>query len=297
MPEPCAKSELLVCGHRLFRAVSIIQQTTTMHFLRLAEEAVADREDRLRAFNRAVSHEIKNRIGTVLGASDTLRELADSPPQQRANLLGVISRNARLMGGTVENLVALSRMEKDARQHRHVQLPEAVKEACRQVREAAQAAGVELRVAPDLPDVEVSAAVVELCLTNYLGNAIKYADPEAKCFAEITAAVEETQEHGREVVVRVRDNGLGVAAEKRGQLFQRFFRAHETVTGLEGTGLGLSIVRETAESLGGRAWVEFPQDPPGEVVPSSRSRCRIAERRTSAIRATAPSSLARLACR
>jgi K+-sensing histidine kinase KdpD len=259
MPEPCEKSELLVCGHRLFRAVSIIQQTTTMHFLRLAEEAVAEREDRLRAFNRAVSHEIKNRIGTVLGASETLRELADPPPQQRDNLLGIISRNARMMGGTVENLLALSRMEKDARQHRHVRLPEAVKEASRQVREAAQAAGVDVRTAPDLPDVEVSAAVVELCLTNYLANAIKYADPQnAKCFAEITAAVEDTHEHGREVVVRVRDNGLGVAPENRGQLFQRFFRAHETVTGAEGTGLGLSIVRETAESLGGRAWAEFP---------------------------------------
>jgi nitrogen-specific signal transduction histidine kinase len=258
MPEPCAKSELLVCGHRLFRAVSIIQQTTTMRFLRLAEEAVAEREDRLRAFSRAVSHEIKNRIGTVLGASDTLRELGDAPAEQRDKLLGVISRNARMMGGTVENLVALSRMERDARQHRHVRLPEAVKEASRQVREAAQAAGVDVRLAPDLPDIEVSAAVVELCLTNYLANAIKYADPQkASGFAEITAAVEHTREHGPEVVVRVRDNGLGVPAEKRGHLFQRFFRAHETVTGAEGTGLGLSIVRETVESLGGRAWAEF----------------------------------------
>jgi K+-sensing histidine kinase KdpD len=260
MPEPCEKSELLICGHRLFRAVSIIQQTTTMHFLRLAEEAVAEREERLRAFNRAVSHEIKNRIGTVLGASETLRELAESPPQQRDNLLGIISRNARMMGGTVENLLALSRMEKDARQHRHVRLPEAVKEACRQVREAAQAAGVDLRTTPDLPDVEVSAAVVELSLTNYLANAIKYADARKEtCFAEITATVEDSREHGREVVVRVLDNGLGVPPDKRGQLFQRFFRAHETVTGAEGTGLGLSIVRETVESLGGRAWAEFPE--------------------------------------
>jgi signal transduction histidine kinase len=262
MPEPCEKSELLVCGHRLFRAVSIIQQTTTMHFLRLADEAVADREARLRAFNRAVSHEIKNRIGTVLGASETLREVGDPPPEQRDKLLGVISRNARLMSGTVENLLALSRMEKDARQHRHVRLPEAVKEASRQVREAAQAAGVDVRVAADLPNVEVNAAVVELCLTNYLANAIKYADPrKSNCFAEITATVEASHEHGREVVLRVRDNGLGVPPDKRGRLFQRFFRAHETVTGAEGTGLGLSIVRETVESVGGRAWAEFPDGP------------------------------------
>ncbi|HZO20337.1 MAG TPA: ATP-binding protein, partial [Gemmatimonadaceae bacterium] len=44
----------------------------------------------------------------------------------------------------------------------------------------------------------------------------------------------------------------------RDKLFQRFFRAHEeTVTGVEGTGLGLSIVRETVESVGGRAWADL----------------------------------------
>src|SRR5688500_9064359 len=59
--EPCEKSELLYCGQRLFRAVTLIQQTTTMHFLRLSDERIAEREQRLRAFNRAVSHEIKNR--------------------------------------------------------------------------------------------------------------------------------------------------------------------------------------------------------------------------------------------
>ena len=61
-----------------------------------------------------------------------------------------------------------------------------------------------------------------------------------------------------ELVIEVRDNGLGVPQEKREGLFTRFFRAHgDTVTGVEGTGLGLSIVRETVEAMGGRAWAEF----------------------------------------
>jgi signal transduction histidine kinase len=162
----------------------------------------------------------------------------------------------------VQNLLTLSRTEQDVRQHRQVRLPEAVKEAARQVREAAQAAGVDVRVAPDLPDTEVNAAAVEVCLTNYLSNAIKYADSSKPArIAEIDAAIETVPgREGLEVVIRVRDNGLGVPIEKRGQLFERFFRAHETVTRADGTGLGLSIVRETAESLGGRAWAEFSED-------------------------------------
>ena len=64
-----------------------------------------------------------------------------------------------------------------------------------------------------------------------------------------------------ELVVRVRDNGLGVPVAARARLFEQFFRAHgDTVTGVEGTGLGLSIVRETVASLGGRAWAEFPDE-------------------------------------
>jgi signal transduction histidine kinase len=68
-------------------------------------------------------------------------------------------------------------------------------------------------------------------------------------------------EHDREVVIRVSDNGIGIPADKRQRLFEEFYRAHgDTVTHAEGTGLGLSIVRETVESIGGRAWAEFPEE-------------------------------------
>jgi signal transduction histidine kinase len=254
----CAKSELLYCGQRLFRAVTLIQQTTTTHFLRLSDARIAEREQRLRSFNRAVSHEIKNRIGTILGASVTLLEIPDVPPEKQQQFLSMIARNARMMRHTVENLVALSRMDSNARQHRHVFLPEAVAEAARQMREASEGAGVEITVG-ELPDVEVNAAAVELCLTNFLSNAIKYADPKkSNHFAQVTGAIEGETPATREIVVRVRDNGLGISPEQREQLFQRFFRAHDVnVTVAEGTGLGLSIVAETMESLGGRAWAEF----------------------------------------
>jgi signal transduction histidine kinase len=258
MPEPCAKSELLVCGHRLFRAVAIIQQTTTMHYLQLADEKVAEREARLRAFNRALSHEVKNSVGAILGAGDILATIDPVDAKQRARFQEIIVRNARQMKATLENLTALARLEVDARQHRHIRLPEAVNEASRQVRESARAAGVDVRISPDLPDVEVNAPAVELSLTNYLGNAIKYCKPgEQASFIEIAGRVEDTQA-GQELVISVKDNGLGVPPDKRDQLFKRFFRAHETVTNAEGTGLGLSIVRETVEAIGGRAWAEFP---------------------------------------
>jgi signal transduction histidine kinase len=261
MPEPCAKSELLACGQRLFRAITIIQETTTTHYLRLAAEEVHEREERIRTFNRAVSHEIKNRIGTILGASDMLFELPDMLPADRAKFVDIVRRNARLMQSAVANILAVGRSGHDVRQQRHVSLGASAQEAVRQVREAAQAAGVDIRVAEDMIDAEISAAAVELCLTNYLSNAIKYANPNrSDRWVRITSARETGPAGLGEIVIRVMDNGLGVSEEKREQLFERFYRAHETVTEIEGTGLGLSIVRETAQALGGRAWAEFPEE-------------------------------------
>ena len=259
--EPCGRAELMACGSRLFRAITIIQQATMTHFLVLADKVVAEREDRLRAFNRVISHEIKNRIGAVLGASSVLREVPNLPVEKHDELVDIIGRNAREMGDTVENVIVLSRVGiDDARQHRNVMLPEAIKEAVRQIREAAQSAKVDVRIASDIPAIEVNAAVIELCIKNYLSNALKYADPSrGSRFVEISAAEEEKITGGRELIVRVTDNGMGVPADKRDHLFERFFRAHEGNVAITGTGLGLNIVREIAEAQGGRAWAEYPE--------------------------------------
>lgn len=259
--EPCGRGELVTCASRLFRAVTIIQQSSMTHFLLLADQRIAEREGRLRAFNRVLSHEIKNRIGAIIGASAILEEGPSIDEEARAQMIAMIGRNARNMGTTVDNVLVMSQMENNARQHRHVRLPEATREAVRQVREAAQAAGIEIRVAPGMPDIEVNASIVELCVANYLSNAIKYADrTKTERFAAISAAVEETESGGRELVIRVRDNGRGVPVTQRDRLFEEFFRAPETVNEAEGTGLGLSIVREAAQSQGGRAWVEHLDD-------------------------------------
>lgn len=254
---PCERADLMACSARLFRAVTIIQQATMTDFLRLAGEKIGERENRLRAFNQMVSHEIKNRIGAILGASAVLVEKGVSDVD-RHKMTGIIARNAREMAGTVESILELSQVENDARQHRHVGLTQAVKEAVRQVREAARHADVEVRIKAIPPHIEVDASVVELCITNFLSNAIKYSDhAHAKAFVEISAAIEPGESSTPEIVVRVTDNGIGVPLEKRDRLFERFFRAHDDNTGIEGTGLGLSIVRDTAQSHGGRAWAEF----------------------------------------
>jgi signal transduction histidine kinase len=257
--QECPRSELLACAHRLFRAVSVIQQVTTTHYLRLAAERVSEREQRLRGFNRMVTHELKNRISSVLGAGQLLAdpEIA-SNDAQRARFAQMVIQNAEGMQAVLGNLLELSRTDPDARQQRNVPLPRVAGEVCRQLREMASSRGVAVRMR-DLPEVEVNAAALELALTNYVSNAIKYADPsQPERWVEVHGTIAGDGGQACELVIEVRDNGLGVPQEKRERLFTRFFRAHgDMVTGVEGTGLGLSIVRETVEAMGGRAWAEF----------------------------------------
>jgi len=259
---PATRRDLARCWHRVSQAVEIIRQTTMMHFLHLSAERVREREERLRRFNRMVSHELKNHVGAIKGAAVLLREpwLAD---EQRVRFQVMISDNAAGLERVLTNLEALSRLDSESRQRRNVLLPQAAAEAARQLRRAAEARGVKIRIAEGLPRVEVDAAVVELSLVNYLSNAIKYSDASKKeRWVEIRGELQfGVPPASGELIVRVRDNGIGVPPEAREQLYEQFFRAHgDTVTGVEGSGLGLSIVRETVESMDGRAWAEFPDE-------------------------------------
>lgn len=271
-----SRTEFLVCWERLSQAMELIRQATMSHFLRLSSAQINERENRLRRFNRTVAHELKNNVTAIVAATTALSEKWVDP-SERKEFEEIIARNADGLQHVLGNLESLSRTEADSRHCRHVMLPEAAQEAVRELQDAARAKGVKVRVADDMPPIEVDAAVVELCLMNYVSNGIKYSDnAKPDRWVSIEASIEGPDaEHDREVVIRVSDNGIGIPADSREHLFREFYRAHgETVTEAEGTGLGLSIVRETVESIGGRAWAEFPEDA-GSVfafsIPSRRS--------------------------
>lgn len=279
LDEPCLRSELLNCAHRVYTALEVIRQATAAHFLELMTGRVREREERLARFNRMVSHELKTQLNAAVGACAMLREpwLDDA---ERTRFSTMLDANIEAMGTVLGNLEALSRLE-HAKGHaavagqareRHVLLPQAAGEAVRQLREFARSRSVVVRIAEDLPAIEVDAAVVELCLTNYISNAIKYSDPgRASRWVAVRARVATRSRSTspestglnprRELIVEVRDNGIGVPEVARGRLFERYYRAHaDTASSIEGTGLGLSLVRETVELRAGRAWAEFDGD-------------------------------------
>jgi len=90
-----------------------------------------------------------------------------------------------------------------------------------------------------MPEIELRAAVIELSIKNYLSNAIKYHDPaKPDRFIDISAEQCRTDTDGWEVIIRVRDNGIGVPAELLPRLFDLFTQQPRELHRAEG-GLGL----------------------------------------------------------
>ena len=91
---------------------------------------------------------------------------------------------------------------------------------------------------------------IQQVLTNLISNAVKYSPERGMIEVDIQADQQQNQ-----VIVQVRDHGMGIPADQQPQVFQRFARADNT-QGIMGAGLGLYLCRELIELHGGRIWFE-----------------------------------------
>jgi two-component system sensor histidine kinase SenX3 len=204
------------------------------------------RESVRRDFVANVSHELKTPIGALALLAETMAAGGDEVVVRQ--LAERVSREADRLGRIIDDLLNLSLIEAQESPSREpVPISVLIGEAVDAVRPAADAAGIPLHVAPNLPDVAVPCdrRQVLSALTNLLDNAIKYS--ESPSAVELAASASDGM-----VTVTVTDHGPGIPSRDLERIFERFYRvdrARSRATG--GTGLGLSIVRHVAQAHGG----------------------------------------------
>ena len=108
---------------------------------------------------------------------------------------------------------------------------------------------VELETAEEEVWIKGDRIALSRVLRNLLDNALKYGSGRAVLVDLVVA------EGGREAVLRVRDNGIGIPPAERDRIFEPFYRA-SNVDSTGGHGLGLPISRRIAEQHGGRVWLD-----------------------------------------
>lgn len=90
---------------------------------------------------------------------------------------------------------------------------------------------------------------IEQVLTNLLSNAIKYSPGEDKVIVE-------SKTNGQELVIKVRDYGIGIPRQEQANIFERFYRTRDTSIHISGFGLGLYIAKDIIKRHAGKIWVE-----------------------------------------
>lgn len=209
------------------------------------ERREADR--RKDEFLAMLAHELRNPMAPILNALHLLREQGGGPAAEQAR--EVAERQVRHLARLVDDLLDVSRISSGKIHLRkgRVELGEIVARAVETARPLIAARRHELSVSlPDEPiPLEADTARLEQVLANLLNNAAKYTEPGGRL------AIEARRE-GEAAVVRVRDNGIGIAPELLPRIFDLFTQADRSLDRSQGgLGIGLTLVRSLVELHGG----------------------------------------------
>ena len=226
-----------------FGTLIVLRDATREH---LARQAGND-------FVAHVAHELKSPLN-VIGMYAEM--LADTGADEalRVEAVNVIQDEVERMTGLVSNLLNVSKLEMGAmRPDRHrVKLDELLRDVYQHAHTRAAAKGIRLdmQVPRDIAAVAVDKDLFRIALNNLLNNAIKYNQPGG-------TVVLAADEAGSDVVISVRDSGIGMGPQDQARVMEKFYRVAET--GAEargGHGLGLYLAKQIVELHHGQLSLE-----------------------------------------
>ncbi len=248
------RAELVRLSQQLTIAVSRLEDAN--HQLdRARREAEAAR--RLKTeFATAISHELRTPLNLVIGFSEMLLRATSSSapltPAQLSSDIEAIHRNASHITDLINDVLDLSRIEAHrlALRKQPMLLQDVVAEAVEAVRGLFEVASLDLRtcLAQNLPPINADPVRIRQVLINLLANAARHTD---EGIVEVKAWREENQ-----VIIAVRDTGVGIAAEDLPWVFEEFRQTGDPRRRRGGSGIGLTVSRYFVEMHGGNIWVE-----------------------------------------
>lgn len=205
----------------------------------------------LEAFAYSISHDLRAPLRHMAGYTELLQKKASAALDEKGNrYILMILDSAKRMGNLIDDLLSFSRIGRAETQKSLVSLSQLVKEAVSEVRPEAEGRNISWRIGA-LPEFYGDRSMLRLVLVNLLSNAVKFTRTRPQAEIEIGCA----GGNGDELIVFVKDNGVGFDMKYANKLFGVFQRLHAAET-FEGTGIGLATVQRIMHRHGGRAWAE-----------------------------------------
>ncbi len=208
--------------------------------------------DRIKSeFVTTVTHDLRSPLTAILGYVELIERAGDLTDQQK-EFIRRVHLSVDQITKLITDLLDLGRIEAgldDAKEP--TQVPVLIKYALDSMRAFADTRNVSLEeeLAQDVPTIVGDPLRLRQMIGNLLENAIKYTPAGGKVRVEC-------REEDDQVIMRVRDTGIGIPPGDQAKLFTRFFRGSNVPEQETGTGLGLSIVKSIVDNHSGRIWVE-----------------------------------------
>jgi len=222
--------------------------------LRVALAASAEEGRRKTEFIALLAHELRNPLAPIRNALPIVRQIGEADSVRPA--LDMMERQVNQMVRLVDDLLDVSRVTrgKVRLQQERLDLAAVVEQAVEAVRPMIDAAGQHLEVSSPPRPIQIDGDPARLAqvVGNLLSNACKFTPRGGRVRLAVEAA-------GREAVVRVEDNGVGIAADQLDHIFDMFAQVDTTLErSTSGLGIGLTLVRNLVEMHGGSVVAESP---------------------------------------
>jgi PAS domain S-box-containing protein len=209
----------------------------------------------LEAFAYSVSHDLRAPLRHMAGYTELLQKKTSSVVDEKSNhFIAMILDSAKRMGNLIDDLLAFSRLGRAETQERVVNLDQVVKEVLAEVRQETEGRKIVWKIGA-LPDFYGDRSMLRLVLINLISNAIKFTRTRTQAEIEIGCS----EGNGNDLIVFVRDNGVGFDMKYANKLFGVFQRLHPSEE-FEGTGIGLATVQRIIHRHGGKVWAEGAVD-------------------------------------
>ncbi|MBI2864315.1 MAG: GAF domain-containing protein [Chloroflexi bacterium] len=217
----------------------------TMIDITAVHELQEERED----FLRAVSHDLRNPLGIVMGQAQLIQRNSDKAGLVRHGA-GTIGRSARRMNAMIQDLVDSMRFESGQLrlEKQPLELGPLLADLLERNKGVLEVGRVRVDIPKDLSPVLADPDGLDRILTNLVSNALKYSSSD-------TEVLIKADKIGTEAKISVVDQGVGMAPEVLPHIFDRYYRASDS-SKQESLGLGLFICRVLVEAHGGKINVE-----------------------------------------